>query len=258
MLPICVHSAPVPSSGRYNIAPPDVDATERVLRAGDGADRQRAEISTPEARHLAGLWAIAVDLDFVIAFCERLIALGADRDERNIPRDALGAQAFWVAALIAYARCFDRGRRGVALSDDDVASEDAAWHRTFVALRDRHIAHPIDPRAEGYAVDVALTLPKSGPRAVTGVVVYGHKDASGSSQQVRELLRIATAVRKLVGDRVATGQTAVTVQARALPIEELYETPASKIVLRDAPGPDPLAPERRKRVKAKDQRRPSM
>lgn len=217
-------------------------------------DRQRAQVTTPEAVRLAGIWAVAVDLDFVLKFCERLETLSADRNKQAVPGDPLTFQALWVAALVAYARCFEQGPHRVALSEADVNAELRAWHGTFIGLRDRHIAHPLDPHSEGYRVDVTLTLPQSGVRAVTGVVVSGEKVAGPSSQQVRELTRLARSLRALVGDRFALLQNAVVAQARARPIEEMYATRPSEIVLKDAPGPDRRPSTRRRKPKPSDRR----
>src|SRR5438045_3537317 len=82
----------------------------------------RAKLETPEAVHLAALRSITVDLDRVIAFCERLQTLSRDRDENGAPKDDVQFDALWTAALVAYARCFTTGKRKPALTGDDAKS----------------------------------------------------------------------------------------------------------------------------------------
>src|SRR5947209_18845449 len=102
----------------------------------------RAKLVTPEAMRLAALRSITVDLDRVIAFCERLQTLSLDRDENGAPNDDVQFDALWTSALVAYARCFAKGKRTLALTSEDARSAGSfEWHESFMGLRDEHVAH---------------------------------------------------------------------------------------------------------------------
>src|SRR5207253_252214 len=122
---------------------------------------------------------ILADLDDVVAFCERLEVLSADRDSNDAPRQSLEFQAFWLAALVTYARCFDPSRRNLSLDRGEVLPTGSElWHETFVGLRDQHFAHAVDRKLEEFFVDAVLTLPSSRIREVVGVETLGHKRAA--------------------------------------------------------------------------------
>lgn len=215
----------------------------------------RAKLETPEALRLAALWSVTVDLDQVIEFCQRLRGLSAARDEQGAPRDDLDFNAFWIAALVTYARCFDKGRRVLALSEEDVGTpESLSWHETFIALRDQHVAHPVDTKLEGYFVDAFLTSPQSPTRTVEAVSVSGHKRTSASTEYVEALLQLARSLRKQASARIEVLRDAVLAQARARPIDEFYAAGGSEIVLPDVSGPRPRSLDRRRR---KDKRKGS-
>lgn len=192
----------------------------------------RARLRGPEAERLAALRGLLADLDDVVAFCERLELLSADRDADDAPRQSLEFQAFWIAALVTYARCFDTSRRGLSLDPAEIVPEDSqSWHETFVGLRDQHFVHAVDRRLEGFFVDAVLSPPASGVRKVVEVLTLGFKRTAASSEHVDELLRLARKVRQRAETRLEVVRAGVLVQAQGRPVDELYATPASELVL---------------------------
>ena len=80
-------------------------------------------------------------------------------------------QALWSAALMAYARCFGKGKR-FGLTTDDVRSlplqgEVMKYHQWVLGERDRLARHPANP-FEAARVGAALTPPGRGNRRVGG------------------------------------------------------------------------------------------
>ena len=72
-------------------------------------------LDLPSARILADQALIIQDLQFVMECCKRLLneLVKPEKD-----RDAVVPQALWSAALVAYARCFSKGKRfGLAAED---------------------------------------------------------------------------------------------------------------------------------------------
>src|SRR5256886_16775078 len=73
-------------------------------------------LDLPSARTLADQASIIGDLQFVMECCKRLLTELARPEE---DRDAVVPQALWSAALVAYARCFGKGKR-FGLTAEDV------------------------------------------------------------------------------------------------------------------------------------------
>jgi hypothetical protein len=65
-------------------------------------------LDIPSARILADQASIIQDLQFVMDCCKRLLT-ELERPEDH--RDGVVPQALWSSALVAYARCFGKGRR---------------------------------------------------------------------------------------------------------------------------------------------------
>jgi len=98
-------------------------------------------IDFPEAIELANWAGIRLDLKFVCDACDRLI--------HTDQSDDILRRALFVAALVAYARCF-KGNEGVriGLKENDLESmgenKVLAFHQFFITLRDKHIAHSVN------------------------------------------------------------------------------------------------------------------
>jgi hypothetical protein len=113
--------------------------------AGDVAPQTVYEMRTPAAREVADLLAMQQDLTFVWEACDLLLDLPTDEPGLQ----ALLTRALWSSALIAYARCFATGKR-LGLKDDDVrrvpnGDEAVKFHRKLLDLRNKHIAHSVNP-----------------------------------------------------------------------------------------------------------------
>ena len=73
-------------------------------------------LDVPSARVLADQAAIIQDLQFVMDCCKRLLTELAKPEEEQ---DQLIPLALWSSAVLAYGRCFSKGRR-FALATEDV------------------------------------------------------------------------------------------------------------------------------------------
>ncbi|MER6663197.1 hypothetical protein ABT256_01505 [Amycolatopsis japonica] len=129
-------------------------------------------------------------------------------------------RGLWAAALVAYKRCFSDGKRSF-LSDTDVESlplqgEVVEWHRFLKQMRDKHIAHSVNPFEE---VRVLL-FPQ---QAAEGVGV-GHvlvKYMSSDEGGVRQLGDLANHLLELVHGRAEEQWNALLRTANQMSPEEL-------------------------------------
>jgi hypothetical protein len=99
------------------------------------------EVQIQEARYLADLIGIKVDLESVIDFCNTLLNIcGMERPDFKL------TEPLSIAILIKYSRPFAKGVRK-RLSIDvvpELTKEELEYHKKFIALRNKHIAHSIN------------------------------------------------------------------------------------------------------------------
>lgn len=99
----------------------------------------------PEAKRLASLAGAEIDMRAVVDVCERLDALGDVSKLDFVLWEALSG-----AAVIRYGRCFKQGVRHYlparALSAASRELHDT--HAFIIALRDKHVAHSVNPFEE--------------------------------------------------------------------------------------------------------------
>jgi len=119
-----------------------------------------------EARQLADYGAILQDLSFVLGVLERLHELlGEDGDDA----DSVLVRAYWTAALIAYVRCFSAGKRfGLSEEIFEGIEGGVGAHRLYKQLRDKHIAHSVNP-FEQVKVGAVLASEAAGERKIEGI-----------------------------------------------------------------------------------------
>jgi hypothetical protein len=114
----------------------------------------------PAARRYSELLSIGVDLTHVIEACEQLgvyfaqnpspdtaqSSVGTDADSDDGPNSSI-AETLWAGALVTYARCFGTGKRSGLTRQDVIATDSDAltFHDNFMAQRNKHIAHSVNP-----------------------------------------------------------------------------------------------------------------
>jgi len=147
-----------------------------------------AELISLKARQLADLVGIILDLDFVQQSLDRLAKLG------DPPADSVIAQALWGSALVAYARCFTGGKRAELKWSlfDDSPSGAREVHRFMMDMRDKHVAHAVNPFDQVH-VGAVLSPPGSANRDVLGTVMLRTQLVGGITMDCR---RCGTSCRK--------------------------------------------------------------
>jgi hypothetical protein len=144
------------------------------------------EINSDAASEYGDTWLVFYDLEGVVGTCDRLLELIAINSQDHVLLESLST-----AALIKYVRCFGTGKR-IGLREDDLVGlpgDPVGVHRYFKDLRDKHIAHSVNPLEQ---VRVGVILADDG-----SVDALGHlagRNISMSDEQARTLKTLAAAI----------------------------------------------------------------
>jgi len=180
-------------------------------------------IDVPSAQVLADQASIISELQFVMDCCKRLLADLAKPEEE---RDPLMPLALWSSAVLAYGRCFSKGKR-FALSNDDVKnlplhSAVMKFHESVLEERDKLAARAANP-AEGAKVGAALSPPEQKDRRVEGIVIFASSHEVVNDVGVRQLGGLASELAKLTADKAQEQQDVVLKDAQQLNLDSLYQ-----------------------------------
>jgi hypothetical protein len=182
-------------------------------------------LDVPSAQILADQASIIQDLQFVMDCCKRLLTELAKPEE---DRDPIVPQALWSAALVAYARCFGKGKR-FGLSTEDVRNlplrgEVMKYHKWVIGERDKLTMHPADPFA-ATKVGAALSPPEREERQVEGIVILSTSRILVDDTGVRQLGGLASELAKQTAGKAQTQQDFVLADAQQLNKDSLYKLP---------------------------------
>lgn len=195
-------------------------------------------LDMPAAQLLADQAGIIQDLQFVMDCCKRLLTELSVAEEE---RDAVVPQALWSAALVAYVRCFGRGKRFGLTTEDvrDLPLQGAVmkFHKWVLAERNRLTAHPANP-LESARVGAALSAPGRGDRRVEGIAIFSASRVLIDDVGVRQLGGLASELAKRTAERAQGQQDSVLAEAQQQNIDTLYKLPP----LRRSPSPEPGEP----------------
>jgi len=177
-----------------------------------------AELDSPKARELADLTGILLDLDFVHQAVGRLGDM-----EHDDAADPIVARALWMAALVTYARCFAGGRRA-ALSWSvfaDVHPDAPAAHRFIMSMRDKHVAHAVNPFDQVH-IGATLSPVDADKLEVLGTTSLSQTLIGWEHDGLQTLWNLAREARAVVSARAKAAQAELFEEAKAMPIEDLY------------------------------------
>jgi hypothetical protein len=192
------------------------------------------ELESDSAKALADLGSILRDLEFVISCCDRLLPM-LEQEER----DVVTIEALWTAALVAYARCFASGKRFGLDEDSFVGLEGdvVAFHRLLLSLRNKHIAHSVNP-FEVVRVGAILSPLASQDKKVEGIATLAMKHVAGDEQAIQGVGGLARSLRTRVVQLGRDQLRVVQEEAVQCDIESLYRLPRLRTT---APGPEQSA-----------------
>jgi hypothetical protein len=182
-------------------------------------------LDLPSARILAGQASIIQDLQFVMDCCKRLLTELARPEE---DRDGVVPQALWSSALVAYARCFGKGKR-FGLSTEDVQNLPLYgavmnFHKWAIGERNKLTAHPADP-FKAAKIGAALSPPGQTERRVEGVAIFSAGHVLVDVIGVRQLGGLASELAKQTAEKAQEQQDSVLADAQQLNIDSLYRLP---------------------------------
>jgi hypothetical protein len=182
-------------------------------------------LDVPSARVLADQASIIAELQFVMDCCKRLLPELAKPEEE---RDQLMPLALWSSAVLAYGRCFSKGRR-FALATEDVKElplQGAVmkFHEWVLEERDKLAARAANP-AEGARVGAALSPPEQDKRQVEGIVIFASSHEVVNDTGVRQLGGLASELAKQAAEKAQEQQDVVLKDAQQLNLDSLYKLP---------------------------------
>jgi hypothetical protein len=180
-------------------------------------------IDVPSAHVLADQASIISELQFVMDCCKRLLT---ELDKPEEERDQLMPLALWSSAVLAYGRCFSKGKR-FTLSNDDVRNLPLhgavmKFHEWVLEERDKLAARAANP-AEGAKVGAALSPPEQKDRRVEGIVIFASSHEVVNDVGVRQLGGLASELAKLTADKAQEQQDVVLKDAQQLNLDTLYQ-----------------------------------
>jgi len=182
-------------------------------------------LDLPSARILAGQASVIQDLQFVMDCCKRLLTELARPEEE---RDGVVPQALWSSALVAYARCFGKGRR-FGLSTEDVQSLPLhgavmKFHKWVIEERNKLTARPADP-FEAAKIGATLSPPGRAERRVEGIAIFSAGHVLVDVIGVRQLGGLASELAKHIAEKAQEQQDSVLADAQQLNLDSLYTLP---------------------------------
>jgi hypothetical protein len=180
-------------------------------------------IDVPSAQVLADQASIISELQFVMDCCKRLLTDLAKPEEE---RDPLMPLALWSSAVLAYGRCFSKGKR-YTLTNDDVRNLPLhgavmKFHQWILEERDKLAARAANP-AEGAKVGAALSAPEQKDRRVEGIVIFASSREVVDDVGVRQLGGLASELAKQTAEKAQEQQDVVLKDAQQLNLDDLYQ-----------------------------------
>lgn len=185
--------------------------------SNDPTEWPTVRTTTPAAARLADLMAVWEDLQFVVNCCQRLDATAGD---------AVAQHAYWSAALVAYARCWETGVR-TSLDPSMLEQLDPrrrSLHKLAMDLRNKHVAHSVNSFEE-VAVGL-IRAPAGHPHAgeVAGVAAI-RGNATLDAEGTKRLAALAIQLLEQLRQRRAELQDEILVEGRKLTMAELDAMP---------------------------------
>ena len=182
-------------------------------------------LDVPSARILADQASIIQDLQFVMDCGKRLLEELARPEE---DRDGVVPQALWSSALLAYGRCFEKGRpAGLATEDIENLPLHGAvmkFHTWVIEERDKLETYPPDP-FEAATIGAALSPLRHKQRRVEGIAIFATSHVLIDAIGVRQLGGLASELAKQTAEKATKQQDAVLAEAKRQDLDSLYSLP---------------------------------
>ena len=227
MMPEGTGERRISKMSHYHTVEAGSEVTAGAVAGKESTAPKLAHFNTTESRRFADAQAVEQDLAYAVE------SLSALLDDGQIPGGSLIARSLLVAALVVYARCFNKGVRShYSLDVRRIEAMDeggAAYHRWLLDVRNKYIAHSVNAYEQAVA-GLALSPPESGVRKVLGCYLLRGELVGLARPDVEQAIRFVSRVRALVDDDLVGIEDAMLAAARARPIDEIYALPPPKLV----------------------------
>jgi len=175
------------------------------------------EVTLPEAELLADLYGVVFDLNRATKLCSKAVEFSKlpDRDYELI-------KGLVAAAVVRYFRCFSSGvRYGLHRKDiENLGKDMLATHDYFKALRDKFVAHSVNPFEETYVT--ATVSERDGVKFPIRSVNPGHHRVMLSELEAKSLEELVAKVTIEVGKRVKTEEERLVAIIQDLPLDTIH------------------------------------
>jgi len=177
------------------------------------------EVKLPEAEILADLYSIQYDLEIATHLCKAASEMAAPR-----PHDSLAVEGLVTAAIVRYFRCFSSGARlGLRRSDiGDLDDQSLVDHDYFKALRDKFVAHSVNPFEENWVT--ATASERDGVRYPITSVGHGSHRMLLSTGEARTMGTLITKVRRILEPRIRDEEERLLAVIQKLPRDFLHNS----------------------------------
>lgn len=181
------------------------------------SNHRAVEVTLPEAEVLADLYGIVFDLEATTRLCAKAIELG-----QPIQHDYLIVEGLVAAAVVRYCRCFpSRARLGLRREDlAELDDEDLQTHNYFKNLRDKFVAHSVNPFEETYVT--ATASEQDGIKYPIQSVGPGQHRLVLSPTTAEALADLITKVNGIVRRRVSAEEQRLLGVIQALPLDTIH------------------------------------
>lgn len=185
------------------------------------------KINFEEAKKMADQVGIIEDLKFAIECSKKLINIPEEEKQRQ----QLQTRALWSSALISYVRCFSTGKRyGIDPKIFNSYKRKGALkaHEYFKNLRDKHIAHSVNPFEKNI---IGLILENEiKEKKILGVARLGRTLLSPGEDDIKTFMELSVFAAQTTEKEIKQLEKAILKKAKKLSIEKLYKNERMRIV----------------------------
>ncbi len=175
------------------------------------------DVDIEEASLLADINGVIIDLESVQMLSQYLAnCFTSGKFEMEI------VDAFSTAILVRYSRPFMPGVRQKIGPDilDALSAHQRKLHEKFMAWRNKHIAHSVNPFEENQVV-AYYNDERVSEEGFQSISVQQHRLVGLGSQDLTELQELTSALLKLVNARVDAEKARILEMVRRMPVEGL-------------------------------------
>lgn len=175
------------------------------------------EVKIPQAEVLADLVSVLYDLEAADDRCGKAIELSS-----AVPSDTMHAEALVESAVVKYCRCFATGVR-LGLRDADIANLsplDLESHAYFMALRNKFVAHSVNPFEETYITASATN--RNGNLSPIHSIGHGQQRVVLCVDTAKALRKLITRVKAIVDASVASGKAQLLRLIQTMQLEDVH------------------------------------